>query len=387
MQSQKITCVELFSGCGGLAVGLAQAGVSHLALCEFNACACKTLNANIPSHDPSTAIYAQDVRTVDWSAYAGKARILAGGPPCQPFSIGGKAKGSLDPRDMWPASAECLRQLAPDAFLFENVKGLARPAFAEYFETIRIMLGWPGLRPDPALAGQAALDDLRSRASAAPAAYRVSSFLANAADFGAAQKRHRIFLFGVRAGAPAQSAPPLPSATHSFEALVWDKWVTGDYWRRHGLRRPSFVPPDEERCANKLQAAGSRPTLLPWVTLRDAIAGLGEPSAKPCASRHEARLGAKIYPGHTGSALDLPAKALKAGNHGVPGGENMLVGDDGKPRYFTVREAARLQGLPDSWLIEGSWSEAMRQLGNAVPVPLAKAMAGHLLGQAFKNGA
>jgi DNA (cytosine-5)-methyltransferase 1 len=70
--------------------------------------------------------------------------------------------------------------------------------------------------------------------------------------------------------------------------------------------------------------------------------------------------------------LDAPAKALKAGVHGVPGGENMVVLDDGSVRYFTVREAARLQGLPDDFAFECAWSEAMRQLGNAVPAQMSE---------------
>jgi DNA (cytosine-5)-methyltransferase 1 len=83
--------------------------------------------------------------------------------------------------------------------------------------------------------------------------------------------------------------------------------------------------------------------------------------------------GARVYPGHTGSPLDLPAKALKAGDHGVPGGENMMVRDDGTVRYFTTREAARLVGLPDEYEFPRSWTESMRQLGNAVPAPLGAA--------------
>ena len=81
------------------------------------------------------------------------------------------------------------------------------------------------------------------------------------------------------------------------------------------------------------------PTELPWVTVRDILVGLGEPDGK---RNHVPQLGARVYPGHTGSPLDLPAKALKAGDHGVPGGENMMVRDDGSVRYFTKREAARL---------------------------------------------
>ena len=87
---------------------------------------------------------------------------------------------------------------------------------------------------------------------------------------------------------------------------------------------------------------------------------------------HNYQSGAKVYPGHTGSPLDFPAKTLKAGDHGVPGGENMLVNLDGSVRYFTARESARLQTFPDGYKFHGSWTETMRQLGNAVPVHLAK---------------
>ena len=68
---------------------------------------------------------------------------------------------------------------------------------------------------------------------------------------------------------------------------------------------------------------------------------------------------------------DEPAKTLKAGVHGVPGGENMMLRQDGSIRYFTVRESARLQTFPDDYLFHGSWTETMRQLGNAVPVELS----------------
>ena len=78
----------------------------------------------------------------------------------------------------------------------------------------------------------------------------------------------------------------------------------------------------------------------------------------------------------------MPAKTLKAGDHGVPGGENMLVRPDGSIRYFTVRESARLQNFPDGYELR-LLVEAMRQLGNAVPVRLgqvvASSVAEHLL--------
>ena len=80
----------------------------------------------------------------------------------------------------------------------------------------------------------------------------------------------------------------------------------------------------------------------------------------------------RAYPGHTGSYIDEPSKALKAGGHGVPGGENMIRFEDGSVRYFTVRETARIQTFPDEFCFQGSWGEVMRQLGNAVPAELSR---------------
>jgi DNA (cytosine-5)-methyltransferase 1 len=90
---------------------------------------------------------------------------------------------------------------------------------------------------------------------------------------------------------------------------------------------------------------------------------------------HRLQLGARPYKGHTGSPIDFPSKTLKAGDHGVPGGENAIRFPDGTMRYLTVREAARVQTFPDQWELRGVWSEAMRQLGNAVPVQLAAVVA------------
>jgi DNA (cytosine-5)-methyltransferase 1 len=119
-------------------------------------------------------------------------------------------------------------------------------------------------------------------------------------------------------------------------------------------------------------------TTSPWRTVRDAIGDLPEPvenQETPGVANHRLQPGARPYIGHSGSPLDLPAKTLKAGDHGVPGGENMVRLPDKRVRYFTVREAARLQTFPDSWCIEGAWSEAMRQIGNAVPVELGRVIA------------
>ena len=110
--------------------------------------------------------------------------------------------------------------------------------------------------------------------------------------------------------------------------------------------------------------------------LRDALRDIPDPEFHPRTSssflNHRFQPGARSYKGHTGSPLDEPAKTLKAGVHGVPGGENAPPRPDGSIRYFSVRESARLQNFPDDFLFHGSWTETMHQLGNAVPVELAR---------------
>jgi len=233
-------------------------------------------------------------------------------------------------------------------------------------------------RPGVIRNGSESHDEHRTRLLASPDAeeYTVIWQLVNAADYGAAQIRHRVLIFGVRTD---QGVVPSPmKATHSRDKLLWDQYVSGKYWDRHGLksRREIQTYQDQVR-VDRLRDSGVEPSGLPWITLRDALMGLGEPDGQ---RNHILQPGAKIYPGHTGSPLDLPAKALKAGDHGVPGGENMMVKDDGSVRYFTTREAARLVGLPDDYEFPGSWSVSMRQLGNAVPSALG-AVSGEWLRQ------
>ncbi|WP_282027052.1 DNA cytosine methyltransferase, partial [Limimaricola cinnabarinus] len=106
----------------------------------------------------------------------------------------------------------------------------------------------------------------------------------------------------------------------------------------------------------------------------------------PPTSRHDPRAGARPYPGHTGSPYDRPSKALKAGVHGSPGGENMIDFGDGQYRYLSIREAARVQGFPDDYSFDGvSWSRALRLLGNAVPVRLASKV-GIAVAAALRSG-
>ncbi len=157
-------------------------------------------------------------------------------------------------------------------------------------------------------------------------------------------------------------------------------WITGEYWERHQIARkdrPPILAAISPRI-DRIRAWADSPSDNPWLTVRDAISDLPDPRERDHSmviSNHWLNLGARSYQGHTGSRLDDPAKVLKAGAHGVPGGENMLAYPDGSVRYFTVRECARLQTFPDSYAFSGPWTRCMRQLGNAVPVRLAEVVA------------
>ena len=203
--------------------------------------------------------------------------------------------------------------------------------------------------------------------------YRLVARVLNAADYGVPQKRERVVIVGFRSDLNIEWA--FPAATHSQDALIWSQYREGDYWDRH--RVAQHARPQVARWQLRAKRLNDKPSLLPWLTVREAIGDLPDPQSAAAAAvpNHRFQGGARVYPGHTGSPIDEPAKTLKAGDHGVPGGENMLALPDGSVRYFTVRESARLQTFPDDFAFHGSWTETMRQLGNAVPVTLATVIA------------
>lgn len=374
--------VELFAGAGGLAIGMAKAGFHHAAVIEWNADACETFRENKRHHTHHVEewpLHEGDVRSFDYRTL-NDVMVVSGGPPCQPFSMGGKHRGHMDERDMFPEAVRAVRELRPKAFIFENVKGLKRETFATYFEYVRLQLTYPGLQRRE---GEAWRDHCRRlekhhTARQASSEYNVVSELLNAANYGVPQRRERVFIVGFRSDLGVGWS--FPKATHSQEALLRSKWIADSYWDRHQVAK-KHRPALERRRAARVERL-KRCDLFaegraPWLTVRDAISDLPDPERFPdnTIPNHRHNPGARTYKGHTGSRLDEPAKTLKAGDHGVPGGENMLARADGSVRYFTVREAARLQTFPDDYIFRGAWTEAMRQLGNAVPVRLAEVVA------------
>ena len=380
--------LELFVGAGGLALGTARAGFQHVAVLDWDGNACSTLlrnKADGVEHVRDWEIIEGDVRNHHFKQYEGRVHLVSGGPPCQPFSIGGKHLGHADERNMFPQAIRAIRDIRPKGFVFENVKGLLRPSFANYYNYIIHQLRFPDV---PLRDGEgwtdhfSRLEHLYTSGNHKGLRYNVVYECLNAADFGVPQRRERVLVVGIRADLGVEFS--FPRGSYSQEALLHDQWVTGEYWERHRIpksKRPDTPPSRMKRRVEQLFRGAFDNLGHPWRTVRDAIrdlptVGIGQTSSK--ALNHFLNPGARAYPGHDGSRWDEPAKTLKAGDHGVPGGENTLRFDGVSVRYFSVRECARLQTFPDDWFFEGSWTEAMRQLGNAVPVDLAKGIATEL---------
>lgn len=377
--------VELFAGAGGLAMGVSLAGFNSLAVVEWNRWACNTIRENQRRGYPLVQewnVWEGDVRRFDWDTIPEGIDLLAGGPPCQPFSMGGKHRAFGDRRDMFPATVEIVRKLRPKSFLIENVKGLTRSSFANYYQYIILQLEFPEVVRGETESWSEHLNRLQEEKTSGARhvsglTYNVIPTLVNAADYGVPQKRERVFIVGFRSDLGVEWSFPKP--THTLDALLHAQWVTGDYWERHHIakRNRPEMPDRLETRVRKLASWLLPVDEQPWRTVRDALEEMPDPSSrdKHQFQNHSFQDGAKAYPGHTGSPLDLPAKTLKAGDHGVPGGENMMVLESGEVRYFSARESARLQTFPDGYMFEGSWSEIMRQLGNAVPVALGRQVA------------
>jgi DNA (cytosine-5)-methyltransferase 1 len=274
---------------------------------------------------------------------------------------------------MFPEVVRAVRELSPRSFVFENVRGLLFPRNRPYLNYILAQLRTPSRT-------RRADEDWRAHFAALEAIpeaeheYRVEWRLLNAADYGLAQSRPRLVVVGVRAGETGDFI--WPKATHGREALV-RALMDDDYWDRHGV---SINIRKRVRSGLRGKRAADD-GLLAWVTLRDVTAQLGPPlkSAAHGDPSHVAVAGARLYRKHAGSVLDWPGKTVKAGVHGCPGGEHIVLLDDGSHRYLTIRECAALQGFPDDYNLPTLRTHAMRQLGNAVPVALSEAVGSRLI--------
>lgn len=367
--------IELFAGGGGMAVGLRDAGFFPAQLYERDGESCTTLRHNLGTAKPTLvgSVVEQHVENFDWGSNAEEVRLLAAGAPCQPFSLGGRHRAHNDSRNLFPDLLRAVRMTRPRAVLIENVRGLIRSSFRPYFEYVLRQLECPSIAPR--FDEQWFDHDMRIREYQVSLGYepeyRVDFHSLDAADFGVPQRRFRVFIVAVRR---EFGAFDFPKPTHSRDALVASKH-SGDYWELQEVPKRQREP---VQAALSLNGTSS---MLPWITVRQALKGLPKPANSETGAwmNHWSIGGARVYNGHSGSSLDAPSKTIKAGVHGVPGGENTLVDAAGTFRYYTLREAARLQTFPDVHFFSGARIHVTRQIGNAVPCTLATILGRALL--------
>ncbi|WP_022964109.1 DNA cytosine methyltransferase [Halopseudomonas pelagia] len=343
--------VSLFSGGGGLDLGLEASGFETVFATDIDYHSCQTLqnskefckskgipflkSASIRQADV-TELTSQEVMEAA-GVLKGELDLMAGGPPCQAFSVFGKRRGVNDPRGL--LAYEYLRLISdiqPKAFIFENVFGLFTIDGGETFKQLCKKLEAPG-------------KDVN---------YTLSVFRLNAADYGVPQFRDRIFIVGSRDGKKLSSIPKI--CTQS----------------------PSLV--DE-----------SLGKFLPYRTVTDGLRGLpplGEKLANHTSRKHSERI-IERYKNLAFGERDSKTRINKL--HPEKPSYTIIVGSDkggGKghvhptePREVSPRESARMQTFPDWWSFSGTSRHPIRQVGNAVP-PLLGALVGRELMQNLFDG-
>jgi DNA (cytosine-5)-methyltransferase 1 len=323
--------IELFAGAGGMALGVEQAGFRHQALVEFDACACKTLRFN-RSEWP---ILEADVRDVDFRAHAG-ADLLTAGAPCQPFSTAGERRLDDDHRNMFPEVLRAVRMVRPRSVLLENVSGMLKGSARDYFDFILTRLTELG--------------------------YSVRWRLVNCADHGVPQRRERVFIIAFRSELGVRWTWPEP--THGEDALLHAQWSDGSYWQEQGLPEPDSMPRRQLESLERIWPSQLPPSRRRWLTVRDALADLQG------SLRDGQSYGDRHYGDRQPHTWDEPAKTITTRWHAA-----MLRCGSGLDRYLSLRELARLQTFPDEWAFAGRPDEQLRQIGNAVPVEMARILA------------
>jgi len=312
--------IDLFSGPGGLSMGLRRSGLKVLANVELNRDAMETYAA----HDAAATHFNEDVRGISFESYRGKVDIVVGGPPCQPFSIGGLRKGNSDERDMIPEFIRCLKEVQPEAFLMENVPGLIFKKARPYFDSVLAQLSDCG--------------------------YRLNWAVLNSADYGVPQKRKRLIVMGSRSIQLRFPAPSHGPGTDKNHISALD--LLGD--------SPIGESPN---CPVKF---AKYPDLRPSPYAGHVYNGGGRP-LDPSGPCHTILASSGGYKTHW---IDTQGIAPKYHAHLRAGGEPW-EGEVPGARRLSVEECAVIQTFPKDMYFAGKRSSQYKQVGDAVPPDLA----------------
>ncbi|MEO5810371.1 MAG: DNA cytosine methyltransferase, partial [Sphingomicrobium sp.] len=220
--------IELFAGAGGLGMGISMAGFKPVEIVEWDRWCCDTINENREAGVLPVKSWPKprhgDIRPMSFVDFRDKVDLVSGGPPCQPFSLGGKHRAFDDTRDMWPEAVRVVRETKPKAFIFENVKGLTRASFATYFSYIELQLHHPAIarKNDEDWRDHfGRLQQHHTSGGQLDPEYRVVAQVLNSANFGVPQKRERVVFVGFRSDLHVQWK--FPEGEFSIDALLWNQ--------------------------------------------------------------------------------------------------------------------------------------------------------------------
>ncbi len=323
--NKKFSVLELFAGAGGLGLGLEKAGLSCVALNEIDKWACETLRQNRPNWN----VLEGDIKNFNFSKYENEIDIVTGEFPCQAFSYAGKKLGLNDTRGtLFYEFARVVNEVKPKICLGENVKGLLSH---EKGKTLEGMIS--------------VLDEI---------GYNVVSpvQVLKAINYNVPQKRERLILIGVRKDIDLKYNYPLPYNTiyNLSDALKKGKLFDSDVPKSEGSKYPK----------HKKDILDLVPQKGYWRDLPLDI------------QKEYMQKSFYLGGGKTGMARrigwDEPCLTLTCS----PAQKQTERCHPEETRPFTVREYARIQTFPDDWVFSGSISQQYKQIGNAVPVNLAK---------------
>ncbi|WP_286710536.1 MULTISPECIES: DNA cytosine methyltransferase [Sphingobacterium] len=362
-KKDKPVVLSFFSGAMGLDIGLEKAGFQTLLACEIDKAGRKTIirnNPNIGLIGDIRNYTSQDVLRHAGLEHGAEVDVIAGGPPCQAFSTAGKRNGFQDERgNVFLKYLEIIEEIKPRYAVIENVRGLLSTKLIIDIEDEITREFTEELKDTPG----SALYYIKLRLEAA--GYAVSFNLYNSANFGSPQIRERVVLICSREG----SALPHLSPTHSENGEHGlKKWNTFKKAVKGISDECDYIPFPEKRLKYyRMLTAGQN-----WRNLPAEI--------QPEAMGKSFYLGGGKTGFYRRIAWDRPAPTLVT-HPAMPATD---LGHPEENRPLSIQEYKRVQEFPDSWVIEGSILDKYRQIGNAVPVSLGKAV-GDCLMNALKD--